>query len=107
MQKTNTNYNPDKREQGNDVYMANRPFQTMMEQLVSAQLASLASAEYENRKPPIRNIGKVAPRFGYRTTPLTLMDLVRGSTDVPSSFGDWSGTVSGYEGTSYPSLRQL
>lgn len=108
MQKQNTNYNPDKREQGNDtIYNWTRPFQSMQEQLVQAQLTANASADAANRRPPIPNIGKVPNRFGYDTTPPGISDILVVDDSFAAQFGDFSGTESGFAGTSYPSLPQL
>lgn len=108
MEKQNTNYNPDKRQQGTDtIYNWTRPFQSMQEQLVNAQLVANASSDAQNRRPPIPNIGRVPPRFGYRTDPPRISDILVVDDAFPASFGDWSGTESGYQGTSFPSLPQL
>lgn len=117
MQKQNSNYNPDKRVQGNDgkgspaygsdIYNITKPFQSFSEQLVSAQLAANSAANAQYLKPPIPNIGYTAPRFGYRDTPPTISDILGVGVDIPSNFGDWSGRVSGYEGTGYPSIPQM
>lgn len=108
MQNQNTNYNPDKREQGNDtIYNWTRPFQSMQEQLVSQQLLDNATAEAANRRPPIPNIGRVPNRFGYDTTPPGISDILVVDDSFAAQFGDFSGTESGYAGTSYPSIPQL
>lgn len=108
MERANTNYNPDKREQGNDsIYNYARPFQSMQEQLVSAQLAANATADAANRRPPIPNIGKVPNRFGYRTEPPGISDILVVDDSFAANFGDFSGTESGFAGTSYPSIPQL
>ena len=107
MERQNSDYNPDKRKQGNDtIYNVTRPFQSMQEQLVSAQLVENATADAENRKPPIPNIGLIPPRFGYNQWPPGISDILVVDDVFPAKFGDFSGTVSGYEGTSYPSLPQ-
>lgn len=108
MQKQNTNYNPTKREQGNDtIYNVTRPVQSMAEQLVSAQLVANAYADAANRKPPIPNIGKIPNRFGYRSWVPGIADVLVVDDAFPAQFGDFSGTEGGYGGTSYPSIPQL
>lgn len=103
MEKQNINYNPDKREQGNDsIYNYTRPFQSMQESLVHNQLVENATADAENRRPPIPNIGLVPPRFGYRTGQPGISDILVVDDSFPSSFGDYGGTEGGYQGTSYP-----
>lgn len=107
MERQNTNYNPDKREQGNDVYGKLYPVQSMAEQLVSAQLVANAYADAANRRPPIPNIGRVPNRFGYPTDPPGISDILVVDDSFSANFGDFSGTEGGYGGTSYPSVPQL
>jgi hypothetical protein len=108
MERQNTNYNPDKRQQDNEtIYNWTRPFQSMQEQLVSQQLLDNATAEAANRRPPIPNIGKVPNRFGYDRTPPGIADILVVDDSFSAQFGDFSGTESGYAGSSYPSLAQL
>lgn len=87
------------------IYNNTRPSQSMSEQLASAQLLANASADALNRKPPIPNIGKTAPRYGYRSVTATIQDVLNVDDVFPSKFGDWSGTVGGYGGTAYPSAQ--
>lgn len=91
----------------NTIYDYTRPSQSMAEQLVSATLLANATADAANRKPPIPNIGKTAPRFGYQQTVPTIADVLNVDTVFPSQFGDWSGSVSGYGGTAYPSVQSV
>jgi hypothetical protein len=108
MERQNTNYNPDKRQQDNEtIYNWTRPFQSMQEQLVSQQLLDNATAEAANRRPPIPNIGKTPNRFGYDRTPPGIADILVVDDSFSAQFGDFSGTESGYAGSSYPSLAQL
>jgi hypothetical protein len=107
MERQNTNYNPDKREQDNEtIYNWSRPFQSMQEQLVSQQLLDNATAEAANRRPPIPNIGKIPNRFGYDRTPPGISDILVVDDSFSAQFGDFSGTESGFQGTSWPSLPQ-
>lgn len=111
MEKANTNYVPDKREQGNDnpftIYDYSRPFQSMAEQLVNAQLVANATADAANRRPPIPNIGKVPNRFGYRTDPPSIQDILVVDDSFAAQFGDFSGTEGGFQGTSYPQVPSI
>jgi len=108
MEKQNTNYNPDKREQGNDtIYNVARPVQSMAEQLVSAQLVMNATADAINRRPPIPNIGLIPNRFGYPVDPPGISDILVVDDSFSANFGDFSGTESGYQGTSYPQNPSL
>jgi len=107
MQKQNQNYNPTKREQGNDnIYTVARPVQSVAEELVSLQLLKHAAAISMNKRPPIPNIGLVPNRFGYRTDPLGIIDIISIDDSFSAQFGDFSGTEGGYGGTSFPSLPQ-
>jgi len=108
MQETqNSDYNPTKRVQGNDVYTTQRPSQSFAEQIVSAHLlASYASST--DVRPPIFNIGRTPPRFGYTHEVPTILDIFQVEDTYAAPFGDWSGNAGqGYSGTSYPSLPQL
>jgi len=108
MQNQSTNYNPTKREQGNDtIYNVTKPVKSMTEQLVSAQLVANASSEAANRKPPIPNIGKIPNRFGYRNYVPGIADVLVVDDAFSAQFGDFSGTEGGYGGTSYPSIPSL
>lgn len=108
MEKQNTNYNPDKREQGsNSIYNWTRPFQSMQEQLVQQQLLDNATAEAANRRPPIPNIGLIPNRFGYDRTPPGISDVLLVDEAFSANFGDFSGTESGYMGTSFPQNPSL
>jgi len=108
MEKQNSNYVPGKRAQQNQtIYNWTKPFQSMNEQLVHAQLVENATLEAATRKPPIPNIGKIPNRFGYRTDPPGISDVLVVDTAFAAQFGDFSGTESGYMGTSYPSVPQI
>lgn len=90
----------------NSVYDYTKPTQSHDEELVSARLVANAYAD-ANRKPPVPNIGVVAPRYGYRVEPATIEDILNVDDTFPAKFGDWSGSVSGYGGTAYPSIPQM
>jgi hypothetical protein len=103
MERQNTNYNPDKREQNNQtIYNYTRPFQSMQETLVHNQLVADATAVAMNMKPPIPNIGKIPNRFGYRQDQPGISDILVVDDVFAAQFGDFSGTEGGYQGTSYP-----
>lgn len=91
----------------NTIYDYTKPSQSMAEQIVSAQLVANATLEAANRKPPIPNIGKTAKRFGYRTTPATIQDVLNVDSVYPTNFGDFSGSIGGYGGTAYPSIPAM
>jgi hypothetical protein len=108
VQKQNTNYDPDKRQQENNtIYNWTRPFQSMQEQLVQQQLLDNATAEAANRRPPIPNIGKIPNRFGYPTEPPGIADILVVDDSFAAQFGDFSGTEGGYSGTSFPQNPSL
>lgn len=104
MERQNSNYNPDKREQNNSIYNVSKPFQSMQEQLVHAQLVANASEDAANRRPPIPNIGKIPNRFGYRDYVPGISDVLVVDDAFSAQFGDFSGTESGYMGSSYPNI---
>ena len=107
MERQNTNYVPDKREQQNEtIYNYNRPSLSMAEQLVSLQLVTDATAQAADRRPPIPNIGRTANRFGYDTTPAGISDVLVVDDSFSAQFGDFGGTESEYMGTAYPSIPQ-
>lgn len=88
----------------NTIYDYTRPSQSFSEQLASAQLLANATVDAQNRRPPIPNIGLIPPRFGYRSEPATIKDVLNVDEMFPARFGDWSGTVGGYQGTAYPQV---
>jgi len=106
MDKQNQNYNPTKREQGdeNPIYNVTKPVQSFAEQLVSAQLVANAYSDAANRKPPIPNIGRTPDRFGYRDYTPGIEDIITVDDSFSAQFGNFSGTEGGYEGTSYPNI---
>lgn len=79
---------------------------TVAEQYVTARLTQDALASTEVR-PPIKNIGMKPPRFGYRTTTPDIIDVLNVDDYIITPWNDFSGRVSGYQGTSYPSLSPL
>lgn len=91
----------------NTIYDYTKPSQSFAEQIVSAQLIANATVEAATRRAPIPNIGRVAPRTGYRTEPATIEDVLNVDSVWPTQFGDWSGSLGGYQSTAYPSIPQL
>lgn len=87
-------------------YTKRGPNETIEEQYVTAKLVQAAMAS-TNVRPPIPNIGKTPPRFGYRTETPDIYDVLNVDSVFNSPWGDWSGTVSGYQGTAFPNLNQL
>lgn len=96
MENANTNYD----------YTKRGPWDTVPEQYVTEVLTRAVEASTAVR-PPIPNIGRTPPRFGYNDTPPTIMDILNVDSEFVNSWGDYSGTVSGYQGTSFPSLSQF
>lgn len=87
-------------------YTKRGPNESIAEQYVTERLnqAAMASA---NVRPPIPNIGLTPPRFGYRSITPDIYDILDVDNTFSSSMTDWSGKVSGYSGTAFPSLQQL
>lgn len=90
----------------NSVYDYTKPTQSHDEELTSVRLLANANAD-ANRRPPIPNIGRVPSRYGYPVQPATIEDILNVDDTYPAKFGDWSGSVSGYGGTAYPSIPQM
>jgi hypothetical protein len=109
LNKASTNYDPYKREPTTaDIYEDQRPSQTYPEQLVSLRLVANATADAEAIRPPIFNIGRTPPRFGYRTEELGILDILAVDDVYSSPLGDWSGNAGqGYQGTSFPQNPSL
>lgn len=105
IQNANTIYDYTRNSQ--NIYATTKPVESMAEQLVSAQLLANASADAANRKPPIQNIGRTINRFGYEREPATIEDILNADQVFAAKFGDWSGSVSGYGGTAYPSIPSV
>lgn len=80
--------------------------ESVMEQYVTERLNQAAMASTSIR-PPIPNIGKTPPRFGYRSITPDIYDILNVQDEYTSRAADWSGNVSGYQGTSFPHLNQL
>lgn len=88
----------------NTIYDYTRPSQSFSEQIVSAQLVANSKVDAANRKPPIPNIGMTPNRFGYDTNPPGIDDILNVDERWPARFGDWSGSLGGYQGTAYPQI---
>src|SRR5690606_15528290 len=77
---------------GGDKLMSSRgPWASAPEQLVGDRLAELMNANAEAMaaiRPPIPNIGLVAPRFGYRVRPLTISDVASVNERYPGPKSD-------------------
>ncbi len=87
-------------------YTKRGPNESIAEQYVTAKLVQAATASTSVR-PPIPNIGKTPPRFGYRRVTPDIYDILNVDSVFSSQWGDFSGTVSGYQGTAFPTLNQL
>ncbi len=87
-------------------YTKRGPNESIAEQYVTERLTQAAMASTMVR-PPIPNIGKIPPRFGYRTETPDIYDILDVDNEFNSPMTDWSGKVSGYGGTSFPSLNQF
>lgn len=87
-------------------YTKRGPNETIEEQYVTAKLVQAAMASTHVR-PPIPNIGKIPPRFGYRSITPDIYDILNVDSEFNSQWGDWSGSVSGYQATAFPNLNQL
>lgn len=87
-------------------YTKRGPNESIAEQYVTERLTQATMASTMVR-PPIPNIGKIPPRFGYRNTTPDIYDIINVEEAFSSQLTDFSGKVSGYQGTSFPSLNQF
>lgn len=85
-------------------YTKRGPNESIAEQYLTERLTQATMASVHIR-PPIPNIGKIPPRFGYRDTPPDIYDILNVDSVFSSRWGDYSGAVSGYQGTAFPSLH--
>ncbi|KJK56228.1 hypothetical protein [Saccharothrix sp. ST-888] len=90
----------------NSVY-APRPWSTSQEQQVTNYLkdwVEMPTDAVRRIAPPIPNIGRTPPRFGYRQHVLGIQDIARLDEVYPGSRVDYSQRQSGYSATSTPAL---
>lgn len=85
-------------------------YQTFIEDLALAPTQNLGNDMSDEQIRSIRpsalpQVDLLPPKFGYDETPLQITDVV--SLDNRFERISFSGRVSGYEGTSYPSLNQF
>src|SRR4051812_9819031 len=93
--------------QNADTVYAPKPWASHEERLTSEALASATAAGSDLQagvRPPIPRVILFPPRFGYRTEPLGIRDILDVDHAFPSARVDYSGSSSGYSGTSTPSL---
>lgn len=90
------------------VYDETKPWQSLQENQVSRALsgqARLPTGRIEDLRPPIANIGKTPPRFGYGDCQQpTIADVLAVEAKFPQPRVDYTGSQAGYTGTSYPAL---
>jgi hypothetical protein len=95
-------------DQANTVYSA-KPWASNEERLLS-QALSVADTPgailQETVRPPLPRVQLFPPRFGYRTEQPTIQDVLMNlDATFPGARVDYSGSQSGYQGTSYPSMN--
>ncbi|MEV4454419.1 hypothetical protein [Microbispora sp. NPDC049633] len=71
-----------------------------------AELMYANAASMEAIRPPIPNIGKTAPRFGYRSRALTIYDVVSVDETYPGAKADALSARPGYSATMLPGFAQ-
>jgi hypothetical protein len=87
--------------------VATGPWASLPERLVTDTLDELmnqSAATIAAQRPPIPNIGVVAPRFGYRQNAFRIQDVVRLDQMYPNSKADPLSVNPGYSGSSVPSF---
>lgn len=90
-----------------DSVYARRPWSSYQEQQVTnylAQWTDLPADAVRRIAPPIPNIGRTPPRFGYRTHVLGIADIACLDDVYPGSRVDYSQSQSGFSSTTYPAL---
>ncbi|MBD0734103.1 hypothetical protein [Streptomyces sp. CBMA29] len=90
-----------------DSVYARRPWSSLQEQQVTnylAQWTDLPADAVRNIAPPIPNIGRTPPRFGYSSYVPGIADIVRLDELYPGSRIDYSQSQSGFSGTFFPAL---
>jgi hypothetical protein len=84
-----------------------RPWGSNEERLTVTALASVANLTAEQIsqiRPPLPRVQLFPPRFGYRIDAFGIRDVVNVNTVYPGARIDYSGSNSGYQGTSFPAL---
>lgn len=90
-----------------DSVYAPKPWQSNEERLVGEALAAAltpGSILQNTVRPPLPRVVLFPPRFGYRTEEYGIRDILDVNKTFPNSRVDYSGSNSGYSGTSTPSL---
>ncbi len=91
-----------------DPYAQRAPWQSNEERLVSDALIAVTGVPGEfialNTRPPLRQVILFPPKFGYRTDEFGIDDVARVDEVYPNARVDYSGSVSGFRGSSFPSL---
>lgn len=93
----------------NSVYQP-RPWSTSQEQQVTNYLkewTDLPTDAIRRLAPPIPNIGRHPPRFGYRQHVIGINDIARLEDIYPESRVDYSQRQSGYSATETPALGAM
>jgi hypothetical protein len=88
-----------------------KPWASNAERLVDLALASadLTYEQIESIRPPLPQVQLFPPRFGYRpyVDQFRIEDVVDLDLLYPGSRVDFSGSTSGYQGSSFPALNQM
>lgn len=90
-----------------DSVYARRPWSSMREQQVTDYLrewTDMPADRIRQMGPPIPNIGRIPPRFGYSRHVLTIDDIARLDDVYPGARFDYSQRTSGYSATDQPVL---
>lgn len=87
-----------------DSIYARRPWNSLPERIVDDQLEEYTrpASEIALIRPPIPNIGRTPPRFGYEKHTLGIRDIAFVEEIYPRI--DFTGRQSGYSGTLTPAL---
>lgn len=88
------------------VYDRTKPWQSNEERLAGQALAtaSVPAQQIRQIRPPVP-VELFPPKYGYRRAAFGIDDVVRVGELYPQARTDFSGRVSGYQGTSFPALN--
>lgn len=93
----------------NTIYDTRKPWQSMAENELDGELkgqTGLSIGAIEAIRPPIMNLEKTRPRFGYghKGNQPTIQDVLSCDKRWAPPRVDYTGSQAGYAGTSYPAL---
>ena len=89
-------------DQADSVYDRTHPWQSNEERLTGE---ALKYAAVNTPRPPSQTRPLNPPKYGYRDEAISIDDVVGGLKDPLMTPRNYEGSVSGYQGTQFPSLQ--